>query len=278
MKVRHCPSMTSGYKAGHCGDSSACISHPRPTTPSLDLRTDDDAIPSSQSHGLEDMHLLYNRRASDTGIKDGLERCRALALAMSVAQDLPVHTTVRFSTSPTALVCHPLLVRMHTRDDESGQSTVLLNPPIQVPIPGLGCYNYIACELESEPAFRLSLAEAFDLRISTRAQITEWMRSKGFQKEEGPCYFVDTRSLRMYGVHTITSRREQAHIVIALFTRRRIPRARHASALAHANEIYRVCVEQYAMSPTTIIINAYFKGAAQGGGTDVSGISRAHEA
>jgi hypothetical protein len=42
----------------------------------------------------------------------------------------------------------------------------------------------------------------------------------------------------------------------------------------YANKIHSVCVEQYAMSPTTLLLNAYYKSAAEGGGFGVSAISR----
>lgn len=138
----------------------------------------------------------------------------------------------------------------------------------------LGEFTSITCEVEAEPAFRLHIDPLLQLRAEALDQLSEWMRDKGLEKEAEGCAVFDPRSNRMYPIDLIASKHGRAYLIILLHTRRRIPRTRHAQVLLYANEVHGVCVEQYAMSPTTIVINVYFKGQAEGGGTGVSAISR----
>lgn len=179
---------------------------------------------------------------------------------------------VVYSTSVTALICHPLLMRMHTTEDEHVTETRWLCPVIPAGV--LSGYECITCPIEREPAFSLQISDLIRLRSEAHAQVDVWMRAKGFARESDLCALVDPRSFRMYPIDMIASRHGKAYLIFLMHTRRRIPRSRHASALVYATEAHGVCVEQYAMSPTTIILNVYFKGQAEGGGTGVSAISR----
>lgn len=188
------------------------------------------------------------------------------------AQQRPVRMVAAFSTSVAALVCHPLLMTTHTSEDEHGTRSRWVCPAI--PLVALHGYECVTCSIDREPAFNLPLHDLTRLCTSTRSQVDEWLRVKGFVRETDACALIDPRSNRMYPIDLIASRHGKACLIILLHTRRRIPRSRHAYALFYANEVHGVCIEQYAMSPTTIVLNTYFKGQAEGGGTGVSAISR----
>lgn len=179
-------------------------------------------------------------------------------------------TIVRFSTSVTALLCHPLLVQAQISDEGMSARWACL----AVPLISMGGFTCRIRDIEDEPGFRLSLDDLIQLRSATRDQVNEWLLTKGLEIENPPCAIYDPRSNHMYPIDMIASRHGQAFLIILLHTRRRIPRTRHAEMLQYAREIHGVCIEQYAMSPTTILVNVYFKGQAEGGGTGVSAISR----
>lgn len=93
--------------------------------------------------------------------------------------------------------------------------------------------------------------------------------------EQAPCGIVDTATGSVYPIELIVSRHAKACLVSILYTQKRVTRNLASAAVAHMAKIHAICVDQYAMQVTTLIVNVFFTTDAHGHQTvGVNGISR----
>lgn len=131
-------------------------------------------------------------------------------------------------------------------------------------------YTIRRCPLLESPAYELSILDEHRLRAESRVHLINWAVSKGFVLEHMGCGIIDMHNKHIYPVEMITSRRGKPCLMVILYTKKRIPRGQFVAAIDYASTIHGVCIEQYAISATTIVVNAFF----DENGVGVSGVNR----
>lgn len=167
------------------------------------------------------------------------------------------------------MVCHPLLATVRASDWGQSSWTCKRIPPQEALE-----YTIARCQLLQEPAYDLSILDLQWLRGESRGLLVDWISSKGMALEHAACAVVDPRIKRVYPLDMITSRHAKPHLVVILYTKKRIARTDFPVAIGYANEIHGVCVEQYAMNTTTVVVNIFFKSECRSDGFGIAGISR----
>lgn len=172
---------------------------------------------------------------------------------------------VYLSSSVTAFLLHPLLSRRV--QTEGGQTC--WGTQVAVPEPESYRRAPYPPAATSLPAISLEM-----LIEDTNPQICNWFQARNIQVVDHDCAVFDPRTKKIYTIDMIVNRHGRVCVVLVFFTPNRIPKRSHAEILNYASEIHSVCAEIYAMSPTTLVLNAFFKPAIEGGGTGVAAISR----
>lgn len=173
----------------------------------------------------------------------------------------------RLCASVYGMICHPLLAKL---DASSREWRCRAIPP-----ENMRHYNTIRCPVLLNPSCETSIMELLRLKQTSHTQLIQWITRKGMALEQAPCGIVDTATGNVYPIELIVSRHAKACLVSILYTQKRITRNLASAAVAHAAKIHAICVNQYAMQVTTLIINVFFTTDAQGHQTvGVTGISR----
>lgn len=127
------------------------------------------------------------------------------------------------------------------------------------------------------PAASMAAMPITDLRrleSMSKLLIVDWMVDRGAKFEHPFCSVFDIRSHLIYPINQIVSMHGRPCLVLIFHTLKRIPTKDHPEMFWYANRIHTVCVEQYAISPTTILLNAYYKNLSRGLDVGLSAISR----
>lgn len=171
------------------------------------------------------------------------------------------------STSVYAMICHPLLATRNTDTMEWGCRAITPE--------GMREYCTKLFPVLQNPAYEVPILELQRMKRESNSRLIEWITRKGMSLERMPHGIIDTKSKHVYPIEFIVSRHAKPCLVSILYTQKRIPRTLVPSVIAHAGKIHTICVEQYAMQVTTVIINVFRNVNAQGiRSVEIAGISR----
>jgi hypothetical protein len=172
------------------------------------------------------------------------------------------------SSSVVGLVMHPLLGKLVVQGGEP------VGWGCERSVPDASSYKYAPYPPPAVSADKMSSAQLLELEQGCKSMLVAWMINQGAKSEHPFCAVFDAHNKLIFRVNQIVSRHGKACLVLIFHTRHRIHTKDFPEMFWYANKIHSVCVEQYAMSPTTLLLNAYYKSAAEGGGFGVSAISR----
>ena len=172
------------------------------------------------------------------------------------------------SSSVVGMVMHPLLGRLVL------QRGVPVGWGCERPIPDSASYKYAPYPSPAASTDNMPSEQLQQLEQGCKSLLVTWMMNQGTKSEHPFCAVFDMQSKQIFRVNQIVSRHGKACLVLIFHTKHRIHTKDFPEMFWYANKIHSVCVEQYAMSPTTLLLNAYFKTPAEGGGFGVSAISR----
>ena len=176
-----------------------------------------------------------------------------------------------YSTSPSGLVLHPMLVKLLIRESRVvGWECKVIHPDDAVN------YTYAHNALSDLHVLKMSTQESTRLMLESRYARENWFISKGISILHNNCALVDPRCKKIYHINLLGKKEGRACLVLLLPSQNRIPRQYHKELQLYANEIHGVCIEQYAMCVTTVLVNIFFKEPGEGGGVGVCGICRPH--
>lgn len=173
-----------------------------------------------------------------------------------------------FSSSVSGIVFHPMLVKLDMREG------IVVGWACNA-IPEGGLHNYTCTHLGIRaPELIMPYPDLVRLRMASRTALMDWLMWRGVSIEHPACALFDSRDRKLYCVNMLAKKHGKACLVLTFYTQRRIARRTHKDLLQYANQIHSVCVEQYAMCATTLIISIFYKDAHEGGGIGINAISR----
>lgn len=118
-------------------------------------------------------------------------------------------------------------------------------------------YRPKPCHICDDPDYKLTDEEMTRRKSDTKAAIHVWCFTHSVYVERQECAVVDTRSFELYPIDFIARKHNKVHTVIVFHTRKRIPKHRYDEVLQYARDMHAVCVQLYAMCPTTLVLNTF---------------------
>ena len=174
------------------------------------------------------------------------------------------------SGSVTAFLLHPMLARRVLTGPHGaciGWGTTILVPDAQ-------SYTRSPLPAAAEEEFTMPQEDWERLTRQVTPKIYDWFNARHIEIMDHNCAVFDPRTKKLYIINMVVKKHGKVCVVLVFFTPNRIPRRQHTELFEYANKVHGVCAEIYAMSPTTLILNAFFKTPAEGGDTAVCAISR----
>jgi hypothetical protein len=175
--------------------------------------------------------------------------------------------TYSYSTSTNALLFHPLLVKASAHARTQWEC----NTDIQ----NIESYQIKKCDIREDPEYKITEEDMMRLRTESKNAIRQWCLLHSVFIEGSMCAMIDTRSHEVYPVDLIARKHDKAQIITIFYTKKRIPKHRYDGILQYTKDLHEVCIQLYALCPTTLALNIYPKTTDGVETMDVIQISRA---